>query len=156
MFVQLLPGDTGPVVVPAPDLIACAAIAWALRRPRFVPPVLIALVVLLEGALFQRPLGLWAAIMVLACEALRTRHRRMRDAGFLTEWALAAGVLLVATLADRLGLLLVMADLPPLWIAARYYAVTALAYPLVVLVSAMVFNVRRLAPGEVSALGHRL
>src|SRR6056297_633829 len=72
-FVQLLPLDLQPGRFPGPDVLLLLAIAWVLRRPDFVPVLLVAAVFLLADILFMRPLGLWTALVVLGMEFLRAR-----------------------------------------------------------------------------------
>ena len=42
-----------------PDLLIAFAFAWSLRRPEYVPSLLLALLFLLADLLLQRPPGLW-------------------------------------------------------------------------------------------------
>jgi hypothetical protein len=50
--------------------------AWVLRRPEFVPPLLIAAMILLGDLMFHRPPGLWAALVLVTAETLRVRDIR--------------------------------------------------------------------------------
>lgn len=152
----LLPLGDGTAHLPGPDLLVVFAYAWALRRPDFVPPLLLALVILLADAFALRPLGLWAALVVLGAEFLRSRQASMRDLPFLLEWALVTVVFLALALACWAIMAIFMVVQPGLGqFLIRAFA-SALVYPLVVAVTATVFGLRRAAPGEVDALGHRL
>jgi rod shape-determining protein MreD len=156
MGVNLLPLGDGTAGLPGPDLPVVIAFAWVLRRPDYVPPLLLALVMLLFDAFALRPLGLWAALVVLGAEFLRTRETLLRDLPFPAEWALVTIVLVALALlywAVQTVFVVVQPGLGPLLLRAL---ASALIYPLVVAVSAMVFGLRRVAPGEVDALGRRL
>lgn len=155
-FVQLLPLGTGAGVLPGPDLLTLLALAWVLRRPEYVPILLLAAVMLLADFLFMRPPGLWAAIVVLGAEFLRVREQGLRDLPFLAEWGLIAGVFVAMTLGEALLLLVFMVPQPPLGLTLIQLILTILAYPLVVGVTGFGLGLRRAAPGEVDEMGRRL
>jgi rod shape-determining protein MreD len=156
LFLRMLPLGSVAGSWPGPDLLLCLTLAWVLRRPDFVPALLIALVVLLEDLLLMRPPGLWAAIVVLAAEFLRTRTALTRELGFLIEWLLVAGVILAAILGYRLVLTLVMLPQAGLGQTLAQAAGTILCYPLVVVASRLAFGVRKPATGEIDAYGRRM
>lgn len=155
MFLHILPVDLVAGRWPGPDLMLCLTFAWVLRRPRFVPVWLIAAVFLLADMLYMRPPGLWAALVVVAVEILRARESQYRETAFSVEWATVAAALAAITLADRAILALTMVDQVSLWLALLQLVFTVLVYPLVVVVSRVVFGVRRITPGELDALGAR-
>jgi rod shape-determining protein MreD len=154
--IGLLPLGDGNAGLPGPDLTVVIAFAWMMRRPDYVPPLLLALVVLLGDAFALRPLGLWAALVVIGAEFLRTREALIRDLPFLAEWALVTAVLLGLTVAYWAILTVFVAVQPELGQHLLRALASALVYPIVVAVSRTVFRLRRAAPGEVDALGHRL
>ncbi|SMC50852.1 MULTISPECIES: rod shape-determining protein MreD [Primorskyibacter] len=156
IFFHLLPLETAPRRWAAPDLMVALSLAWAIRRPEYVPAVSIAGVMLLADLMFQRPPGLWAALMVITVEWLKRRQRRQRDASFAMEWLTVVSALTVATLANRLALLSVMYAPGSLYLALMQLAMTAMAYPFVVMVSRFLFGVRHASPGEVDTLGRRI
>jgi rod shape-determining protein MreD len=155
-FMHLLPMQTLPRRLAGPDLLTALTFAWALRRPAYVPALLIALVMLAADFLFQRPPGLWALLVLLATEWLKNRARHVRENTFLAEWLTAAGVLLFITLLYRLvlGVLIVLPGMFSL--ALMQYGMTVLAYPLVAAASFLVFGVRRSTPGEYDHTGRTL
>ncbi len=155
MFLHILPVDLAAGRWPAPDLMLCVTFAWVLRRPKFVPVWLIAAVFLMADMLYMRPPGLWAALVVIAVEVLRGRETQYRETAFSVEWATVAAALTAITLADRAILGLTMVDQVSLWLTMLQLVFTVLAYPLVVVVSRVVFGVRRITPGELDALGAR-
>jgi rod shape-determining protein MreD len=154
--IGLLPLGDGTAGLPGPDLPVVIAFAWILRRPDYVPPLLLAFVIFLADAFAVRPLGLWAGLVVLGAEFLRSREVLLRDLHFLAEWALVSVVLVAISVAYWAILsvfLVVHPGLGPLLLKAL---ASALAYPVVVLASALALGLRRAAPGEIDVLGHRL
>lgn len=156
LLLRLLPLGGQAGAWPGPDILLCLILAWVLRRPEYVPAVLLAVVLLLEDLLLMRPPGLWAAIVVLAAEFLRSRGALTRELVFPVEWALVAGLMLAALLANRLVLAIVMIPQPNFGFALLQIVGSILCYPLVVAVSRLAFGVRKPATGEVDAFGRRL
>jgi rod shape-determining protein MreD len=154
--ISLLPLGDGTAGLPGPDLTVVLAFAWVLRRPDCVPPLLVALVVLLADAFALRPLGLWAALVVIGAEFLRSRAALMRDLPFLAEWAFVTAVLLALSVLYWAVLTVFVAVQPELGQHLLHALASALAYPPVVLVSRAVFGLRRSAAGPIGGLGQRL
>jgi len=155
-FLRILPLSTEPVAWPGPDILLCLALAWVLRRPEFVPAASIVAVFLLEDLLLMRPPGLWALLALLATEFLRDRAVVLRDIPFLVEWLMVSALMAGMLLANRLMLEIAMVPQAGLGLSLAQYLSTVAAYPLVVLVSHSVFGLRKVAPGEVDELGHRI
>lgn len=156
IFYHLLPLDMMPPRYAGPDLLVALCFAWALRRPDYVPALSVAGVMLLADILFQRPPGLWAALVLLATELLKSRDRRDRESTFAMEWIAVATVLLAITIAYRLVLGLLIVPSGTSFLALMRYAVTVLCYPLVVIVSQYLLGVRRMAPGDFDHAGRSL
>ncbi len=156
VFFQLMPLDIRPHDWAGPDLLLALPMAWALRRPEYVPALLVAAVMLLTDLLFQRPPGLLAFLVVVAVEFLKARSVQMREQTMFAEWFSVALVMLAVMLANRMVLALLMVPQPPLGLTLIQLAATVLAYPLVMALTHFAFGVRKAQPGEVDALGHRL
>lgn len=138
-----------------PDLLIAFAFAWSLRRPEYVPSLLLALVFLLADLLLQRPPGLWAMLALLASENLKGRSRSLRDATFGAEW-IAVSILLAGILIlNRFVLSLMLVPPPQLRLSLLELGGTILIYPVVVFITRSVMGVRRAAPGELDTLGGR-
>lgn len=152
VFVRLLPLDTLPRGTAGPDLILALTFAWVLRRPEYVPPLLIGAVFLLCDLLFQRPPGLWAALVLIGCQTLRARAVELRDLSFMMEWASVATTLAAMTLAQRVVLAITLVDQPPLGLSLIEAMMTLALYPLVVVISQALFGVRKAAPGDLDAI----
>ena len=75
---------------------------------------------------------------------------------YLVEWASVAGVMIGVVVAQRILLAIFFIPAPALGLVLLQLAMSIAVYPVVVMVSHFVFNVRRPAPGEVDALGQRL
>ncbi|MGY9048221.1 MAG: rod shape-determining protein MreD, partial [Rhodobacterales bacterium] len=85
-----------------------------------------------------------------------TRDRRQRETTFLLEWFTVTGCLITITLLYRLVLLILIVPFGTPFLTLMQLALTILIYPLVVVLSHLIFGVRRSAPGEVDRLGHSL
>lgn len=152
IFLRLLPLDTLPRGWAGPDIILALTFAWTLRRPDFVPPLLVAVVFLLCDLLFQRPPGLWAALVLLGSQTLRARAPDLRDLTFSMEWLSVASTLLIMTLGYRAVLGLLVVDQAPLGLNLTQMVMTLFVYPLVVLISQSVLGVRKRAPGSLDMM----
>lgn len=152
---RMLPVSTMPTRLPGPELLTCFACAWVLRRPDYVPALLIALVFLFEGFLLQRPPGLWALIVLGGTEFLRGRVVFMRELGIALEWAMVSVVMVGMVLIYRLAYAVAFIDNPPLSLVALQMLGTILSYPLVVGISRYGFRLRKAATGEVDGFGRR-
>ncbi|WP_296762029.1 rod shape-determining protein MreD [Sediminimonas sp.] len=150
---RLLPLNMTPPTWAGPDLLLAITFAWALRRPDYVPALSVALVMLMADLLFQRPPGLWAALAVIATAMLKARARGLRDQTFAMEWLNVAIMIVATVLGYRLILSLAMVPQAPIGLTAIRAFMTVLVYPLAVAFSALVFGVRKAAPGEVDATG---
>lgn len=156
LFLRLLPLGSEAGSWPGPNLLLAVTFAWVLRRPDYVPVLLVALVILLEDMLTMRPPGLWAAIVVVATEFLRNRAGLTREVSFLVEWLIVSIVMAASVFAYRLTLGLVMLPQASFAQALIQLVLTILCYPLVVAVSRVALGVRKPATGEVDAYGKRL
>jgi rod shape-determining protein MreD len=156
LFVKLLPLGGLPGGLPWPDFLLCLTLAWVLRRPEYLPALVIAAVYLLADFLLMRPPGLWALLVLLGTEFLRSRSTLTRELGFVMEWMMVAGVLAAMVLGMRLVLAASMVPQPPLDMMLAQLTLTILAYPLVVMFSSYILNVHKPATGEVDAMGRRL
>jgi rod shape-determining protein MreD len=152
VFLHVLPVDLSAGRWPGPDLMICLTFAWALRRPRFVPVLMIAAVFLAADLIYMRPPGLWAALVVLGVEYLRAQEAQTRDLPFPNEWALVAAVLTGITVLNSLVLWVTVVGQPSLGMILIELIFTLLAYPAVVFVSSVLLGVRKIAPGELESI----
>ena len=145
MLLQLLPLGIGSQSFPGPDVLLCVVLIWTQRRPDFVPLPLLAPVLLFADFVLMRPPGLWAALTLLGAEFLRKRHLGAREVPFMIEWGFASCVIFGVVLCHWAINALVSA--PPLLLSMSLVQalMTALAYPLVMVLSQSAFQVRKLA-----------
>lgn len=152
LYVHLLPLQTMPPSgLVSPDMLMLFAFAWSVRRPEFVPALLLALLFLLADLLLQRPPGLWSLLMLLACERLKTQSLSLRDAGFATECVTVMALIVVVFASYRIALALTLLDLPSLGLWLMQVLTTLVFYPVAVALTHGLMGVRKLAPGDLGA-----
>lgn len=156
MFCRLLPLGQTPGGLPGPDLLLCLILAWMVRRPEFLPLPIILGVILIEDFLLMRPPGLWTAIVVLATEFLRSRIALTRELNFPIEWMLISGIMLAMLLGYRLALAISFVPQPGFGAMLVQTLWSIGVYPVIVLLSHLMLNLRKPATGEVDKAGNRL
>ncbi|KQI68149.1 hypothetical protein AN189_12140 [Loktanella sp. 3ANDIMAR09] len=155
-FVQLMPLNAIPVRFTGPDLLLLVTLAYAARRPDYLPFGLIMVVFLLADLLFQRPPGLWAALVCILSEMLRAQSRGLRNVPLLLEWGTVSLGIVAITLGYRLILAITVVPQAPLALTLIQMVMTIVAYPVVVLVAQLIFGITRPAPGQTDSFGHKL
>lgn len=156
LFLKLLPLGSLAGTLPGPDLLLCLIFAWVLRRPDYLPVLLVAAVMLVEDFLLMRPPGLWAGLVIVGTEFIRSRVGLTRELSFPAEWALVGAVMFGLLLAYRLAFVVSFMPQPALGFALLQTVWSVLCYPLVVAASRFAFDLRKPAMGEVDAYGRRL
>ncbi|MGD1881828.1 MAG: rod shape-determining protein MreD [Paracoccaceae bacterium] len=156
VFLHLLPLQTAPQSWAGPDWLMAFAFAWAVRRPDYMPAAMLALVFLMADLLLQRPPGLWALLMLVACESLKSQSRQLRAATFPTEAFSVAGLIIAVSIGYRLVLVVFLVDLPPLSLEIMQMIMTLAFYPLAALVTHSLMGVRKIVPGDYVSRGRRL
>ena len=142
--------------MPGPDLMLCVIFAWMMRRPDYLPVILIAAVVLLEDMILMRPPGLWTAIVLIASEFVRVRVALTRELNFGVEWLLVAGLMLAMLVIYRLAFAMVMVPQAGFGFAMLQVVWSVIFYPLVVFLSRYVLDLHKPAMGEIDAYGRRM
>lgn len=153
VFVSILPLETRTGILPGPEWMVCLTFAWLQRRPDYLPPWLIAGVFLMLDMILMRPPGLLTALVLIGGEFLRSRQHASVETAFGQEWLMTGATIILMFLAygTILGLFNVPeADFGRLLIQA---VLTVAAYPLAVVVSRFVLQVRRVTPGELDPRG---
>lgn len=173
IFVQLLPLATAPIsiplydvisgelleaegqtnFIPGPDLIFALMAAWIIRRPRWAPVGLVVAILLLTDFLFLKPVGLWAAIALLALEFLRARVQASTEIPWPAEIALFGIVFAAATVINTLFFFIFGLPMLDLGKILLHIIMTVLAYPIVLLATHYVLRVRRARPTDLDAVG---
>ena len=156
IFLRLLPLNDPAGRLPGPDLVLCLIFAWTVRRPDYLPVLMIAAVVLLEDMLLMRPPGLWTALVILASEFIRSRVALTRELSFGVEWLLVAGLMLGLVCAQRLAYAVVFLPQPGLGFVLVQTSWSIVAYPFIVALSRYGLDLHKPAMGELDAYGRRL
>ncbi|RCW83401.1 rod shape-determining protein MreD [Paracoccus lutimaris] len=143
LFWRLVPMAPGRVFWPGPDLSLCLAMVWVLRRPDQVPVLTIGLIFLIEDIILLRPIGLWAAVMVIGTEAARKREAGWRELPFMVEWLRVAILMAVMMAGYRFPMAVFFLPLPPLGQVILQYIATIAAYPLVAGLAGWLFGLPR-------------
>ncbi|MGC9370367.1 MAG: rod shape-determining protein MreD [Paracoccaceae bacterium] len=148
LFLRLLPLDAMPATLPGPDLLLCLAFAWVQRRPDIVTPLLLGALLFLSDMLLGRAPGLWATLALLTAEFLRSRHQGSAEMPFAVELAFVSGAVIALAVTYWAALGIFAIPHPGLDELLMQAVFTLMAYPVVVGLSRMAFNIRRLSPGE--------
>lgn len=155
-FVRLLPLQTTAGHLPGPDILLCVIFAWMVRRPEYLSALMIGTVVLTEDMLLMRPPGLWAALVLIGAEFIRSRSALTRELSFGVEWLLVVGVLFGVFMANRAILGLAFVDQPSLGFTLMQVIWSVVAYPAVVAFSRYGLDLYKPAMGQIDALGRRM
>ncbi|MGJ8604478.1 MAG: rod shape-determining protein MreD [Marivita sp.] len=153
LFFHLLPLNPAPSQWSSPDVLVAVVFAWAVRRPEYVPILVVAGVMLLADMMLQRPPGLWSVLVVCAAEWLKSRERRQRETTFVLEWLTFTSTLIVITILYRAVMMILILAPGTLTLSLIQVIMTIAVYPAVVGVSHFLFGVRRAAPGDMDRLG---
>ena len=156
IFLHLLPLTTGPNRWIAPDMMMALTFAWTIRRPEFVPLLLVAATFLLADLLYHRPPGVLAACTIIGVEFLRSRAHDMRRAPFPLEWVLVGVTIIGVFTLARLITGLALIPQAPLGLTIVQVVMTIAFYPAVVAISHFVFKVQSTLQGSVEDIGSRV
>lgn len=156
LFFRLLPLGSMAGELPGPDVLLCIVFAWTMRRPDYLPALLITVVVLLEDMILMRPPGLWTALVVIASEFVRARVALTRELNFGVEWLLVAGMMVAMLLVYRLVFAVVLMPQPAFGFAMVQVLWSIMCYPAVVGLSRYLLDLHKPAMGEVDAYGRRM
>ncbi len=154
LFLRLLPLSTGAAGWAGPDIGLCLTFAWVLRRPDQLAAPLIAAIFLIEDIMLLRPLGLWAAIVLMGTEAARRREQRWRDQSFMVEWMRIALLMGAMLMACRIVAVILLMPKPALGQAILQYIATLAAYPVVVFLARWLIGLRHVSPAQAEMKRH--
>jgi rod shape-determining protein MreD len=142
--------------MPGPDLLLCVVFAWTMRRPDYLPVLLVAGMVFMDDMMLMRPPGLWTALVLIAAEFVRGRVALTRELNFGVEWLLVAGLMVVMLLVYRMAFAMVLLPQASFGFAMVGVIWSILCYPLVVFLSRYLLDLHKPAMGEVDAYGRRM
>ena len=140
---QLLPLSREAGALPGPDLMFLVIAAYATRRPRMIPTWVYLVVLVLADVLLTRPLGLHAALSLVAVDMMRRRAVQAPAMPFAREWLIVATAVTAVTLLEVVILTLFLVPQAGLGLALIQLIVTVVTYPVVVLLIAEPFGLRR-------------
>jgi len=155
IFLQLLPLDQRPTLFSPPDFLLTFTLVWVARRPDFVPFLLIGCVFFLADLLFQRPPGLFAALVVTASEIIRSRARTLRETTVFGEFGMIAIAVIAIAVVNRTVLALVLTPQASQAQVILHILATLVAIPFVMGAAQFIFGVRRPVPGQFETKGLR-
>ncbi|MBL6426948.1 MULTISPECIES: rod shape-determining protein MreD [Maritimibacter] len=147
LFTRMLPLHNGAQNFPPPDLILCFAFAWTVRRPDYLPVLLVAAILLVGDMLSLAPPGIAPLLAILGLEALRSRRGLLAEQGFALEWVSVGAILTLMMLAERLILGVFFVPQVGFGMSVLNLLVTVVAYPVAVLISSLGFRIEWLKPG---------
>ena len=156
LFLRLLPLGSAAGALPGPDILLCIIFAWTMRRPDYLPAILITVFILLDDMMLMRPPGLWTAIVIIASEFIRARVALTRELNFGVEWLLVAGMMVAMLLTYRIAFAVVLLPQPAFGFAMVQVLWSIVCYPVVVALSRFVLDLHKPAMGEVDAYGRRM
>ena len=156
LFLRLLPLGSMAGDLPGPDILLCLIFAWTMRRPDYLPALLIGAVVLLEDLILMRPPGLWTALVIIASEFVRARVALTRELNFGVEWLVVAGLMLGLLVCYRMAFALAFLPQESFGFAMVQVIWSIVCYPVVVFLSRYVLDLHKPAMGEVDAYGRRM
>lgn len=156
IFVQLMPLDQRPTIFSPPDLLLVVSLVWVARRPDYVPFLVLGLVFFFADLLFQRPPGLFAALVLIGSEVIRARSRSLRETSIFGEFTMIAVVIIGITALNRAVLALSLTPQVYQVLALLHLLATLVAIPFVMGAAQYIFGVRRPVPGQVDSLGQRI
>lgn len=149
LFTRMLPLDVGTGGFPPPDLILGFAFAWTVRRPDYLPILLVAAVQLISDMLTMGPPGVAPIFAILGLIALRSRRALLAEQGFAVEWGSVAVIMAFMLLGERVLLGIFFVQQVNFGLAAMGLLVTIAFYPVVVMISTLGFMIEWLKPGAI-------
>ena len=143
LFFQLIPLHFVPSHFAGPDLLMAITLAWTIRRPEFVPTLLVAVVYLLADFLLQRPPGLLSLLVILGCKLIETQSIRLRTSSFTNEWIFIGCIITSIILLFWMVQALVGISQAPIKVNFVQITFTFLLSPLIVVISHLFFLIRK-------------
>ena len=130
VLLQTLPLQSLPYPFAPTDVPLAITLAWIMRRPDVMSPILITLAFLFADAILQRPPGLWTLIVLCASIFLRMRTRGRKEVQFLYEWFIISLVIAVSFLVQYFALMFTFLPVPDLQPYLVQVLLSILIYPI--------------------------
>ena len=139
----IVPQNPFKQTIPTPDFLFCLTLAIIFRRPNLLPIALIGLVFLGTDILFNRPIGLWTAIVLIITEFARTQFWRYNDANFITTWLFVSFLILLSTFSHMIVLNVFVISQSDFWHYLIWALLTILIYPMMFCLSFLIVGFDR-------------
>lgn len=149
LFARMLPIATGPGGFPPPDLILCFAFAWMVRRPDYLPVLLVVAVLIVADMLTLSAPFLAPFLALIALEALRSRRVQLADQGFVVEWMLVGAIFMLMMIAERVILGLFLVPQPAFGLSVLETLMSIAFYPVAVIITTFGLRIEWLKPGAI-------
>ena len=125
----IVPQNPLPQALPTPEFLLCFTLAIILRRPEALPVILIAIIFLFCDVLFNRPIGLWTAIVIIISEFAKTQYWRYKDSNFVTTWFFISFLSSVGIFLYMIVLDVLLVPQSNFWQYLIWALITILIYP---------------------------
>ena len=130
VLLQTLPVQSLPHPFAPDDVPLAITLAWIMRRPDVMSPIVITLAFLFADTILQRPPGLWTLIVLCASIFLRMRTRGRKEVLFLYEWFIISLVIGVSFLTQYFALMFTFLPVPDLQPYLVQVLLSILIYPI--------------------------
>lgn len=140
LFILWLIAPQNPLsqALPTPEFLFCFTLAIILRRPEVLPVILIAIVFLFCDVLFNRPIGLWTAIVIIISEFAKTQYWRYKGSNFVTAWFFISFLSSVGIFLYMIVLNLLLVPQANFWQYLIWALITILIYPIMFCLSFLI------------------
>lgn len=130
VLLQTLPVQSLPYPFVPADVPLAITLAWIMRRPDVMSPIVITLAFLFADTILQRPPGLWTLIVLCASIFLRMRTRGRKEVLFIYEWFIISLVIGVSFLTQYFALMFTFLPVPDLQPYLVQVLLSILIYPI--------------------------
>ncbi len=153
LSLQLLPMKIVHQEVLWPNLIYLITVAWLIRKPSYLPVILILFVHIISDILLLMPLGLWSALSLIGYEFLRWRSLSQGRLKLGQELLLVNIVLILLTFI-QIGIEFIFKiESPPIGMILLQLTFSLLIYPIVIFVLHSILRVRHFERSETVTRG---
>lgn len=140
--IPIIPMGLAANSVAFPDVMFALFAAWVIRRPMSAPILGIVFLGVLGDAMMMRPLGLWALVLFVGMEVLRTSERAFRDIPFVLEWLYVSALFALMLVLQNLLLFASFDSVYGVADVIWHWVRTVAVYPVVVIILHWGFHIR--------------
>jgi len=150
---QLLPMRIVHQEVLWPNLMYLVTVGWLIRKPSYLPVILILFAHIISDIVLLKPLGLWSAISLIGYEFLRWRSLSQGRLKLGQELVLVTSVLILLTFLQIGVELIFKIESPPIEMILLQLTFTLLIYPVVIFMLHSILRVRYFERSETVVRG---